>query len=73
MVDKFLYFIHNRDNGRMLWQRAPYIEDGPYIEHTDGSFIVKEIESYGGETDDTYFITLKEALDHYYYILENHT
>lgn len=71
---KKLVFWYNKDYNTMVWQRAEYIEDGPYIELTSGKYIVREIAQYGGrECEEGDFDTLKEALDKYYWLIENHT
>jgi hypothetical protein len=46
-----LFSFFDESTGVLTTQRAPYIEDGWYIEtHTDGQFKVFEIPQYGGES-----------------------
>lgn len=67
-----LYLIQNEFG--IVIQRAPYIEDGPYIKSNWDCFDVLDIPSFGG--DEIYcgtFSTLKDALKRYNQVLAENT
>jgi hypothetical protein len=73
---KTLVCHYHPSSGNVFFQRAEYIEDGPYIKYEceNEVFIVWEIPQYGGEERlEGVFSTLPEALERYYWIIENHT
>lgn len=48
-----LFSFFEASTGILTTQRAPYIEDGWYIEsHSDGSFKVFDIPEHGGENSE---------------------
>jgi len=53
-IGEFKHFSWNVNQG-FCWQRAPYIEDGAYIESKDmRTFVLWQIPPYGGEPAERY-------------------